>query len=83
MIDEFRAQIQQPINSDGSSVFNDRISRRVSSRGGFVFRSALPLFEIACVLVRLDHVASRNPKGGSQRHAAVAGQTLHKDQAAA
>jgi hypothetical protein len=31
------------------------ISRHVSSRGGFVFRSALALFEIALVLVRFDH----------------------------
>jgi len=35
------------------------MSRHVSPRGGFLFRSTLLLFEIALVLVRLDHVASR------------------------
>ena len=34
------------------------ISRHASARGGFLFRSALRLFELARVLVRLDHVAS-------------------------
>jgi hypothetical protein len=34
------------------------ISRHVLSRGGFLFRSALPVFELARVLVRVDHVAS-------------------------
>jgi hypothetical protein len=33
------------------------ISGHVSSRGGFVFRSPSPLFKLACVLVRLDHIA--------------------------
>ena len=33
------------------------ISRHASPRGGFLFRAALRLFEIARVLVRLDHVA--------------------------
>jgi len=34
------------------------ISRCASLRGGFLFCSALPLFEPARVLVRLDHFAS-------------------------
>jgi hypothetical protein len=34
------------------------MSRHASPRGGFLFHSALPLFETAFVLVRLDHVAS-------------------------
>jgi hypothetical protein len=33
------------------------MSRHASPRGGFLFRSALPVFELARVLVRLDHVA--------------------------
>jgi hypothetical protein len=36
------------------------MSRRASPHGGFLFLALrLPLFEIALVLVRLDHVASR------------------------
>jgi hypothetical protein len=34
------------------------ISRHASPRGCFLFRSALWLYEIALVLVRLNHVAS-------------------------
>jgi hypothetical protein len=35
------------------------ISRHASSRGGFLFHAALRLFELALVLVRLDHVTDR------------------------
>jgi hypothetical protein len=33
------------------------------SKAAVLFRSALPLFEIACVLVRFDHIACRIVNG--------------------
>jgi hypothetical protein len=42
------------------------ISRHASPRGGFLFHAALRFFEIARLLVRLDHVARFNQNGSRE-----------------
>jgi len=44
------------------------MSRQTSPGGGFLFRSALPLSEIAHVLVRFNHVASFIVNANHQKH---------------
>src|SRR5262245_16451034 len=64
-------------------ILTKAISRRASPHGGFCFSlQRSPAFELARVLVRFDHVASRIVHANHPRSYCTSGETRHKIQGA-